>query len=64
MAEATLLNTPSKDKLRPAALVVALSANVPRTKIATYKIKNVCTDSIIFSGSADLDIRILNIALG
>ena len=39
--------------------------NFSARKIAKkYKIKNVCTDSIIFSGRTDLDILILNIALG
>ena len=64
IADATLLKIPSKDKIIPEALVVALNAKVPSTNIAMYRMKNVWTDSIIFSGRVDLDILILNIAFG
>ena len=47
-----------------AILVEILIENVPRTNIATNKMKKVWTDSIIFSGRIDLDILILNIAFG
>jgi hypothetical protein len=41
IADATLLKIPSKDRLIQEILDVVLKANVPRTNIATYKIKKV-----------------------